>query len=395
AEGLSDGTAGQQAGDDSGWRRALLAGTGLPALGRPLGLLGCVAPLLPLLYLDDESYHLVAGSSQAPAHTLVMLTGLLALGGAAGVALWPLLDPAPGLTISQPDALPAGLEHAQRPAVLAPLLGMAAMLAANQGFFGPLQAAHGTTPWITTLWGLSAAGLAAVLGAAAARAPWPAALGLWAAWLLFPPWQEGLAPRIAAGGLLLALAAACWLLTRGSRWAVGGAGVVLGLASAAAPAVLWPVGALALAGEWRAATPGLLAAVAGLAARAWLESPAHLWKTAMQALGASPHLDNAAGGSFYARLFSGPGALAADSAPPIVLPALVLTAGTLATGVLVIARVVHAAATAAPSPEQEALRTPRLLAAAALALVSGLLLDGTTPRADLALAAVALIPAAC
>src|SRR5581483_10985566 len=49
----------------------------------------------------------------------------------------------------------------------------------------------------------------------------------------------------------------------------------------------------------------------------------------------------------------------------------------------------------ATSSEHAALRSPRLLAALAFALASGLLLDGTTPRADLTLAAVALIPAAC
>lgn len=371
-----------------------------------LALLAVAAPLLPLLYIDDTAYHLTRGGTSSPAYNLAGYLLALAVVGPAVQALMLHITAAGSRTPSFPARAQAA---PWRPgaAAFAPLLSIAIILGINRGLLVPLQAQAPPAAAATFLLALNLAAsvLAAAAGSAAVGAGTIGIIAIWAAWATFPPWQEalavgwqgdvpaGLAPLLAATGLLL--------IQRGRAMA---AGTLLGVLAALVPATGAALAALALLGLRRPALAGCSTAAllflakqivtafaspparAGAAARPLnaldLSLPQAMWG----ALQGTPHEANVAAGAFHLRLFLGPGFLTTPEPPPHVAPALILTLAALAISAWLIARLITSTALGTEPPSR--------IIALCLALVSGLVLAGTTPRSGLPLAMLAILPLA-
>lgn len=333
--------------------------TGVRDAAGGLVLLAVPAPLLPLLYLDDASNHLVVGAAGAPRAAIAAYVVVLAAAGAA----WRLVgEPHPALPAAQaPASLPersgevgSGNEPVsdgppsegtfRSPWVVAPVAAVLLMVAANGAVLRPLQAAApgdvGRMAWLALnlVCLLAAAGL---VGRTVSPG-WPAGLAAALAWIGFAPLQEALAAREAVGPVLLGGAAAIAAVGRGSY---GLGAILLGLISAVVPACGGTLAMLAVVGNWRPALMGGAVAAVLLALEQFGVMPASLLgrdapalSTAARAQWSTAHIANAALGGFHARLFAGPGALTAEAAASPPLPALYLTLGALVVGSWLVAQ---------------------------------------------------------
>ena len=345
-----------------------------------LALLALCLPLLPVLYVDDTAYHHVGGGT-APGRALLLYLLALALAGALWGRARAAQGAGAGLTL-------ASVLAGRLPAV--PVLAVTLMVGLNYGLFGALQGRLPIAPQtVLTLagsphpgaaapppWGWAPSGARPSARSRCGRPGWPSPPGGRA-----PPasLRPALALALGAGGLAL--------LAR--RRAVP-AGVVLGLLGLLVPASLGALVALALLGRWRAALAGVGTVAAGalllaLAAPGALPAPPGPGLAGVgRALAGTPQLQNAALGAFHARLFLGPETLAGAGPPPLSLPAFALTLGALPGGDAGWpGRAVWSARGAGPSREAVAV---------CLAMVAGLLLAGTTPRAQLMPAMLVLLP---
>jgi hypothetical protein len=341
-----------------------------------LVLLALCLPLIPVLYVDDAAYHHVGGGAAAGRPLLLYLLGLTLAGAVWGRAR-ALQGGAPAPTI-------ASVLAGRLPAV--PVLAVTVMVGLNYGLFGALQGRLPVTPQtVVTLAGsLVLAAVAAAVGVGAFGGPALGAVAVWTAWLAFASWRESLAGDLRPA-LALALGATGLALLARRRDVPAGA--VLGLLGLLVPASLGSVVALALLGRRRAALAGVGSVAGGaillaLAAPDALPAPPGL-AGAAGALAGTPQLQNAALGAFHARLFLGPESLAGEGPPPLSLPAFALSLGALVVGVWLAGRAVWSARGAGPTREA---------AAVCLAMVAGLLLAGTTPRAQLVPAMLVLLP---
>ncbi|MGH2367534.1 MAG: hypothetical protein ACRDI2_04990, partial [Chloroflexota bacterium] len=191
-----------------------------------LALLAIVAPVLPLLYIDDTSYHLATSGGAATGPTLVGYVVLLAVAGGAcrrytAASTGPQVRSAPSRPTVLPGSLPAGGERvpaagAGRAAAVTPLLAVALMVGANYGVFNPLavSAPVSAAAALVLAINLTLAFLAALVGVAAWSGPPIGALVVVVAGLAFAPWREALASGALAGGVLLLAASGLYQLTR-------------------------------------------------------------------------------------------------------------------------------------------------------------------------------------
>ncbi|MGH2354310.1 MAG: glycosyltransferase 87 family protein, partial [Chloroflexota bacterium] len=324
-----------------------------------LALLAIVAPVLPLLYIDDTSYHLATSGGAATGPTLVGYVVLLAVAGGAcrrytAASTGPQVRSAPSRPTVLPGSLPASSTRttwegslpaggervpaagAGRAAAVTPLLAVALMVGANYGVFNPLavSAPVSAAAALVLAINLTLAFLAALVGVAAWSGPPIGALVVVVAGLAFAPWREALASGALAGGVLLLAASGLYQLTRRRDVVAGG---LLGAAVALAPPALGTLPALALLGRWRAALAGAAVAVlvtlvtafapltptfsqgeretaATRLAEQETAAAADRWppwpltsdpRRLAQALGTTPHVGNAALGAWHARLFFG------------------------------------------------------------------------------------------
>jgi hypothetical protein len=304
-----------------------------------------VLPMLAVLYGDDPSFHLTTSGPQAPARLLTVYIFALAL---ASVGVIRLCHVSPG--IEGCFALPRDFLAGPWTALATGAVAVAAMTALNLGLFGPL-ARHIPVQASDVALGagnLVALGAAAYLAAGAVGAPSPAAVVLFAAALGFAPLSDSL-PASAVGGAMLAATLGLLVLARGSGWLLPLAGAAL---VACAPALAW------------------LPALPPAAGRPIFWS--------------APHAQNAAVGAFFSRLYAGPGALTAASAPPVAV-AEALAAGTSACfGLLALWFLWR----------ERPFARLRAVTAACLALIAVLALWPTTPPSAAALVPLALVPLA-
>jgi hypothetical protein len=221
------------------------------------------------------------------------------------------------------------------------------MTTLNLGLFGPLARrvpVHAFDTALVTV-NLAGVGVAAYLGARAVDAA-PVSIVLFAAWLAYAPLTDAL-----AGSAI------------GATYVAGAFGLLVPGRSPGR--VQRSFGATLLCGSLALAWAPTL----GLGAR-----PPIFWS--------APHEQNAAAGAFFSRLYAGPGALAADGAPPVAA-AEALTAGTLACFGLLTAWFLWMA---------RPLGGSRAVTACCLALVVALALWPITPPSAAALAPLALVP---
>jgi hypothetical protein len=395
-----------------------------------LALLSVPAPLLPLLYLDDASNHLVVGTAGAPRAALVGYVVALAMAGAA----WQLVvrhAPRPAASAPLPSGAPltSGAdeeawgqprggspwpdEALRSPWVLVPMAAVLLMVTVNGGVLRPLQGlGPGDVGGAIRL----AVNLACVLagGGLVARTVgpgWPAGLAACLVWIGFAPLQDALAGQEPVGVVLLSGTAAVIAVLCG-RCTIGA--ILLGLVSAIVPPCGGALVALALLGRVRPAMLGSAVAAALLALERLGALPAGLFgrdipalSGAAAAVGSTAHISNVALGGFHARLFSGPGALTAEAAAPPPAPALYLTLGGLAAGAWLVAhatlalrhhmheaggRPAHQEATGALAPRAPTVQQLAAAAAICLAATSGLVLAGTAPANHLVAALLGVIP---
>ena len=296
------------------------------AAARSLVLLGVPAPLLPLLYLDDGSYHQVTGGSAPPGRLLAGYVLLLAAAGPAWVRLSrhaaasTAANGAGGRSVAEasggldtgPDAGPrhapptaaAGTVAAawRSPALLTPVLAVLLMVAINRALLEPLQALEsgGISVAGVLALNLGCMALAAALAGRATERPSsslgagrttederrrrirPASVVPSLRSLRLRLRQAGQALRRAGGrddhgtdalgwgwpaGAAIALA---WLASAPVQEALGAAGragaqLLLGTAAIAALLDGWPLAGGALLGGLTAVAPPAAATLAGLA----------------------------------------------------------------------------------------------------------------------------------
>ena len=299
-----------------------------------------LAPLLPVLYLHDPSYHLTVSGPASPARLLAAFPFLLAIAGGAFARLF-----APGRGASAtPQSIASPGPHAASPVFWVVIAAVGAATLVDQGLWGPLAAAGASLASVAPLLGnLVSLAVAAWLAARAVCAGWLGAAVLLTAWLWFAPLAAVLTTGVPGPVMVVAAADLRALVSRyraAGRAGLALAWLCLGIASFVVPP---------------------------------------FW--------APPELSNGSIQALYSRLYSGPGALvpSALGTAPVepVLAARALTAGTLTCGAVLVAWWL-----AATRPW----RTARVLAAACLLLDATLALAPATPRWLTSLAALSLVP---
>jgi hypothetical protein len=337
---------------------------------RSLALLGIVAPLLPVLYLSDEAYHLASTGNHAP--VIMGYASLLAVAG----GIWSgfpqqragrqLVEPSAGRRFSRPVSGWGTL-----------VLGVLLMVATNDLIFEPLGTAERPEQVLFLIVNIVSLAASAWIVASLDDVPygWLGALCLFITWAAFGSWQEMLAHQPV--GMLFLLGAAGLSALAFRRWLVAATlcGVLAGIAPPAIGMLVIPF----FAKKIRPGIVGLGIATVVLLAR--YVSIGALPNFA-SALAGTPHRDNVALAAFHLRLFVGAGHLTEGGVGPVNLAALSLTLGALATGSALLVVALRSSVRHSLNVET----------ASVLALLGGLLLAGTTTQVHLALAGLALVP---
>lgn len=318
------------AGDSPDRSDARLIDLALSAATR-VALMAAALPLLVVLYSDDAAFHLSANASPATARLLALYPAALATAGAALNWLFRRSnDRIAGELSTESSEVPrSSASSADQMALAVPLLAVTAALLLNRGLLEPLQARAPVGWWPAAVLGANLCGTAL---AAWVTQSWLGAgrlggVAVFAACLVYAPWQSAVTTMQPVGLALALLALAGWGLSRGKEPA---SAVCFAAATLIIPAAGAGILALLSLGRWRAGLAGAATAGLLLLARSQFGAQPDSWWLALQG---TPHLANVAAAGAFARLFSGAGALTAPATAPIT-PAVALSVGLTVTAAL-------------------------------------------------------------